>query len=168
MKKIKSYEQFNEEVNWKQLATGAALSGGLMMGTPATGQEFDSEPIVGKYGADSMEDEEGVLTKDSKIIDGFEMLLQDPRITVENEYSLVNIYDLDDFDSYKLTLRKKNARPLEAEHEVFINKKDFENYINGGKLTLSILYQFIDDKELIPAELRGKKIHTKPSNTYRL
>ena len=35
MKKIKSYDQFNEELNWKQLATGAALSGGLMVGNPA-------------------------------------------------------------------------------------------------------------------------------------
>ncbi len=34
MKKIKSYEEFNEEINWKQLATGAALGASLAFGSP--------------------------------------------------------------------------------------------------------------------------------------
>lgn len=171
MRKIKSYEQFNEEINWKQLATGAALSGGLMMGTPATGQEYDSEPIVGKYGVNAMEEEQGVLVKDRRIVDGFKMLLEDPRITVEKEYSLVNVYDLGDFDNYRVVLKRKNARPGEADYEVYINKKDFEQYIEPGegKISLNIYYQFIDDEELIPAELRGKESNRrKPTDTYRL
>lgn len=43
MRKIKSYEEFNEEVNWKQLATGAALTAGLALGSPSktVGQQVD-------------------------------------------------------------------------------------------------------------------------------
>lgn len=172
MRKIKSYEQFNEEVNWKQLATGAALSGGLMMGAPATGQEVEAEPIVGKYGVNAMEEDKGVLVKDEDIVSGFKMLLEDPRITVEKEYSLVNVYDLGDFDNYRLVLKRKNARPGEADDEIYINKQDFENYVNdGGKLTSSILYQFIEDEELIPAEYKSRRGTRKTgddSKTFRL
>lgn len=170
MKKIKSYQQFNEEVNWKQLATGAALSGGILMGSPATGQEVEPEPIVGKYGVDAMQDEKGTLVEDTEIISGFEMLMKDPRITVEKEFELIEVYDLVDFDNYRVIIKAQNARPGELEKEVFINKDDFENYINGGKLTASILYQLIDDEELIPDEFRGKNRQRRnlDSKTYRL
>lgn len=170
MKKIKSYQQFNEEINLKQLATGAALSGSLLMGSPATGQEVDPEPIAGKYGVDVMEDEQGTLVEDSEIITAFEMLMKDPRITVEKEFDLVDLYDLGDFDNYRVIIKTQNAKPGELEKEVFINKDDFENYINGGKLTASILYQLIDNEELIPDEFRGKSKQRRnlDSKTYRL
>ncbi len=170
MRKIKSYQEFNEEVNWKQLATGAALSGSLLMGSAATGQEVDPEPIAGKYGVDVMQDEKGTLVEDTEIISGFEMLMKDPRITVEKEFELIEVYDLGDFDNYRVIIKAQNSRPGELEKEVFINKDDFENYINGGKLTASILYQLIDDEELIPYEFRGKNRQRRnlDSKTYRL
>lgn len=170
MRKIKSYEQFNEEVNWKQLATGAALGGSLLMGNPATGQEMEPDPIVGKYGVNVMEEEEGTLVDDAEIISGFEKLLKDPRVTVEKEYSLIEVYDLGDFDNYKVIVKTQNAKPGEREREIFISKEDFENYIYGGKLNASILYQLIDNEDLIPDEFKGKKRRTGDSNskTYRL
>lgn len=170
MRKIKSYQQFNEEINLKQLATGVALSGSLLMGSPATGQEVDPEPIAGKYGVDVMEDEQGTLVEDSEIISAFEMLMKDPRITAEKEFDLVDVYDLGDFDNYRVIIKTQNAKPDELEKEVFINKDDFEGYIDGGKLTASILYQLIDNEELIPDEFRGKKRQrgNLDSKTYRL
>ena len=174
MRKIKSYQQFNEEINLKQLATGAALSGGLLMGSPATGQEVEPEPIVGKYGVNVMEEEKGTLVEDSEIKSGFEMLLKDPRVTVENEYSLIEVYDLADFDNYRVVVKtpysKTGSLSIELEKELFISKDDFENYINGGKLSSSILYQLIDDEELIPDEFRkkNKQRRSLDSKTYRL
>jgi hypothetical protein len=144
----------------------------LLVGTPATGQEFDSEPIVGKYGVNAMEEEQGVKVTDPRIIDDFKMMLEDPRITVEKEYNLVAVHDLVGFDNYRLVLKRKNAKPGDADHEVYINKKDFENYIEeGGKLSPGIVYQFIEDEELIPSEYkitRGKSKRGNDSETFRL
>lgn len=176
MRKVKSFEEFNEEISWKTGLKTGLLAGGLMAGAgDVIGQEVDPNPIIGKFGVHAMDEEEGVLVKDRRIVDGFKMLLEDPRITVEKEYTLVNVYDLGDFDNYRLELKRKNARPGEAKYEVFVNKREFEDYISTGedrgKISLGIYYQFIEDEELIPSELRGKPDNRKrpdDSQTFRL
>lgn len=144
MKNIKTFEQFqNEEINWKNLATGAALSTGLMFGSPeATGQEV--EPISGQYGVDAIEDEEGVLVKDRKIVNGFKELLQDERISNEQVFTLIDVYELvDDFSGvYAINVRKQNAKPGKDEFKAYINKDDFSKYLETGEIDTMILYQF--------------------------
>ena len=38
--KIKTYQEFNEELNWKTAVTGAALGSGLAFGNPSTHLEI--------------------------------------------------------------------------------------------------------------------------------
>ena len=149
MKNIKTFEQFktNEEISLKSTLTSAALSAGLMFGSPNVyGQEI--EPIVGKHGVDVIDDAQGELVKDKKIINGFRKLLQEERISSEQVFTLVDVYELkDDYKGvYSINVRKQNAK-LGEEFKAYINKEDFDKYLETGEIDQMILYQF---KEVRP------------------
>jgi hypothetical protein len=156
MKNIKTFEQYtNEEINWKKLATGAALGAGLAFGSPkAVGQEV--EPIAGKHGVDIMEDEVGVLVNDKEIIRNFQDLLKDPRIG--GQFTLVKVHELtDEFSgTFVLYLRKPNMRPGEEEFKAYINYEDYNDFVDNGRISKMVLYQFKDVRP-VPTEGGIKK-----------
>lgn len=51
MNSIKTFDQFNEEINWKNIATGAALATGLSLGSP---QKAYTQPIGTELSSESL------------------------------------------------------------------------------------------------------------------
>jgi hypothetical protein len=151
MKNIKTFEQFkNEEVSWKNMLTGAALGAGLAFGTPkATGQEVNPIEVSGSYGVDDIENAEGNPIKDKELLNKFRDLLNDDRLEESGSYVLVDAMELKDEYSniYALKVRKQNVGPGQGEFTAYINKEDFDKYLQTNVIDPMITYQF---KEIKP------------------
>jgi hypothetical protein len=149
MKRIKKFEQFvNEENLIKNL--GYATAYGLsVLGTPeAIGQDVNAgTEIVGKYGADALEQTKGVpVTKQEIITYMDDLVLAAPDFISDNGSQLANTYvlssveEVPDFDFYRVIVQDEQGN----KYEIYISKAEFEDYKENSVMSLSIMNQFLE------------------------
>jgi hypothetical protein len=177
MKNIKSFNQFiNEENLFRDAAIGAGiLTAGLGGMTDATGQvinrQDDETEIVGKFGVDAMEDERGTEVTNKTII-GYmdDLVMSVPEVAHKNgieltkSHTLVGAQDLGGFDFYRLIVQVDGSSDT---HEIYISKKEYEDFLETNRLSTYVLSQF-KDLEKIPYRMNRPERNTTKEFRYRL